>query len=460
MTGMALAAGLGALGGAMEDKAADDALGNAINAAGYSGTGVSGNLGEVLYNDNGGYQLNLTPEQQAIQSALQGGILGQLGGGGFGGVINSLGGLFGSGDMTNAWQGLQAQLGQDANPFFQQAIGNMQGAQGFAQGAGMQGLLGGMAGLNPQQAFNQAGGFFGQAQNLMGQAGDVQGLINDRYNALSQAAAPGEERAYNSLQQKLFSQGRLGSTGGSRDIEAFARGLGQADLSRQMEAQNLGLATQGQLMNQAAQFGGLGSSLLGQGYGAAGQLGSLGQGMFGMGNDLTNQLLSTQLGQQDYGISRAGQRMASMTDLLGLGQGFQGTNLSNALMGIQGLTGLEGSIQNLLGLSIDASRARATAGGNQAGYLAEQKGSGGILGGLLGGLGGMFSDERLKKNIIRVGYDYLRNLPIYIWNWNEEGKRLGGGPTIGYIAQQVQKLYPQAVTTEEGYLKINMAGVR
>src|SRR5690606_26843836 len=60
-------------------------------------------------------------------------------------------------------------------------------------------------------------------RNLMGNS--YQDVANQQLALMRQQAAPHEERATNSLMQRLFNQGRMGSTGGGRDIEAFARGL-------------------------------------------------------------------------------------------------------------------------------------------------------------------------------------------------------------------------------------------
>jgi len=47
---------------------------------------------------------------------------------------------------------------------------------------------------------------------------------------------------------------------------------------------------------------------------------------------------------------------------------------------------------------------------------------------------------------------------MYTWKWNEEAKRLGIDiyPTVGVIAQDIQKTHPEAVLTgEHGYLMVN-----
>jgi len=72
-------------------------------------------------------------------------------------------------------------------------------------------------------------------------------------------------------------------------------------------------------------------------------------------------------------------------------------------------------------------------------------------GGLLG-----FSDQRLKKNIKFIGKS-KEGFNIYKWDWNDIAKKLGiNDPTIGVIAQEVQKTNPSAISkSENGYLLVN-----
>lgn len=72
----------------------------------------------------------------------------------------------------------------------------------------------------------------------------------------------------------------------------------------------------------------------------------------------------------------------------------------------------------------------------------------------------IFSDERLKENVKRVGSKNGFN--IYSWSWNSAAKKLGlDGDSLGVIAQEVKKTNPNAVCEVGGYLKVNynMIGV-
>lgn len=67
----------------------------------------------------------------------------------------------------------------------------------------------------------------------------------------------------------------------------------------------------------------------------------------------------------------------------------------------------------------------------------------------------MFSDERLKENLIPVG-KANNGLTIYIGNYTKESGLDDGKPHLFLIAQEVQKVRPEAVVkTESGYLAVD-----
>lgn len=66
-----------------------------------------------------------------------------------------------------------------------------------------------------------------------------------------------------------------------------------------------------------------------------------------------------------------------------------------------------------------------------------------------------YSDKRLKKNIVKSRYSLkdLRKINIYEYNFKEDKEK---SPRIGVIAQELQKIIPQAVTNiNDGYLAIS-----
>ena len=88
----------------------------------------------------------------------------------------------------------------------------------------------------------------------------------------------------------------------------------------------------------------------------------------------------------------------------------------------------------------------------------QQQDTSNILG-LLSAASGFFSDIRLKENIKKVGdFDGLN---VYSWDWNDEAKELGiEGPTIGFMAQEVQETYPDhVIETDSGYLAIDYQAI-
>jgi len=78
--------------------------------------------------------------------------------------------------------------------------------------------------------------------------------------------------------------------------------------------------------------------------------------------------------------------------------------------------------------------------------------------GAIGAIGAAIitSDMRLKENIEFI--ETHNGIRWYSWDWNAEAKRLGRdfGPTVGVMAQEVQKTHPQAIVEgPHGYLMVN-----
>lgn len=96
---------------------------------------------------------------------------------------------------------------------------------------------------------------------------------------------------------------------------------------------------------------------------------------------------------------------------------------------------------------------------NQAAQINSQAGSG--LGSLVGTLGSAaishFSDRRLKKNILHVAY-LPNGLDLYTFEYTDPD--YGPGTHMGYMADEVQALYPEAVSSSpDGFLMVNYAKV-
>ena len=65
-----------------------------------------------------------------------------------------------------------------------------------------------------------------------------------------------------------------------------------------------------------------------------------------------------------------------------------------------------------------------------------------------------FSDERLKDNVTFNGIENGYN--TYSWEWNEKANKLGlYGESKGVIAQEVEKVTPEAIAYDGEYMKVN-----
>lgn len=107
--------------------------------------------------------------------------------------------------------------------------------------------------------------------------------------------------------------------------------------------------------------------------------------------------------------------------------------------------------------------------GQAAGFREGLQGLGSVLSGGGGGGGGgvdptqaaqvaqlvAVSDIRLKTNIKKTG-EMKNSLGWYSWDWTEEGKKIAGDQIPeGVIAQEVQKVIPDAVIEVNGILKVD-----
>lgn len=175
-----------------------------------------------------------------------------------------------------------------------------------------------MAGDMATRAGGAAGGFYDALAEL---GYDPQSVAQSRYDLLTAQARRGEERMFNTLQNRLFAQGRLGSTGGGTAMKALFDSQAQADLGRQLAAQDLGLTTQRQVAGLASGF--------------AGDAATRAAGRF----DLARGLLGTGLDSNTARIGQANQLQSHYTGMFDrlmeqarLGQATAGANPVGAAM--------------------------------------------------------------------------------------------------------------------------------
>jgi hypothetical protein len=92
-----------------------------------------------------------------------------------------------------------------------------------------------------------------------------------------------------------------------------------------------------------------------------------------------------------------------------------------------------------------AAQRKLQAAGMKQQAQASRRGFWGSLGSAgLGALGSIFSDIRLKENVKPL--TALRKLPLYEWDYNEKAEELAGEHGAGVIAQDLEKVLPEAVT--------------
>ena len=154
------------------------------------------------------------------------------------------------------------------------------------------------------------------------------------------------------------------------------------------------------------------------------------------------------------------QKISNLTGYAQLGRGMSG-QASNYL---QGATGAYGSVSNQAGgtaSNLGGLNTQYNTGQWNANAQA-QAGKGAMGGSLigagatLGAAGIKYSDARLKDNITPIGT--YEEFVIYKWKWNDKAKELGADklPNIGFIAQEVMEIMPDAVQMyDDGYYRVN-----
>jgi len=193
-----------------------------------------------------------------------------------------------------------------------------------------------------------------------------------------------------------------------------AQNIAQQDLARQMQAR---------LANQGAGLQGAQLRL-----GAAGQMGNLAQDAFGMGQ-------TVQQGLQQQGALQQSQQQAIIDAIRNQYQQYQQQP--------------ERSL-GYLATALGAAPVPQTQTTQKQLGLFDYLGAGIGLAGAMG-----FSDISLKEDIKLIkktngGHNW------YSWKWNDKAEKLGlSGLSEGVIAQEIQKVIPQAIRNISGYLAVD-----
>lgn len=142
---------------------------------------------------------------------------------------------------------------------------------------------------------------------------------------------------------------------------------------------------------------------------------------------------------------------------LGLGQGTQYLGLNTQQAGTIGSAYTSAAGNVLQGGIAQGQIGSAYAQQNLAGSYGNTQGLMDAAGNILGGMAsaGIFSDIRLKKNIVKT--KTFNGINIYKWEWNDIAKELGvsNQPTVGVIAQEILEIYPEVIKEDRGYYTVN-----
>lgn len=250
------------------------------------------------------------------------------------------------------------------------------------------------------------------------------------------------------LQQERLSQELASSLSGylpSTDNETVRQAtfaLGKKQLDPELQSQRQQLATQ--LANQ-------GIPINSEAYNSA-----MNRLETSQGEQLNQLSLQSILAGIQTSESQRAARFNEISSLLGKSQVGAGINFGNYQSNYQGLD-LMGAQQAELNrqASMDMARMQTKAATSAAKWQA----GGSVIGAGIGaaGMSGLFSDISLKENI-HFENKIINNLPIYSFEY--KNKSYGNGRFIGVMAQDVEKIYPEAVIiNENGFKMVNYSKI-
>lgn len=295
------------------------------------------------------------------------------------------------------------------------------------------------------------------------------------------SGAPAQQQAFNNFTNDPYAQflQQQGERGVTRNAAA-AGGLGGANMSKDLIRFNQGLSSQG-LADQIGQL----NNVANRGMNVAGQNANILQNKASMQSNLINNLGQAGAGYQNQfgrdaanfnyntgnqvaaGRTRAGENIAnqisSTASALSNLQNQQGQGVSNI---VGNSTGNLAQILSQLGVNQSTTQQQLAAllANISSGAVAniprlpgvqQTEGQGEEIGQTVAAIASMFSDIRLKENIVPIGKS-ADGHNLYSWDWNEIGRKMTGEiRNIGVIAQEVMMKSPNAVGTRDGYLTVN-----
>lgn len=222
-------------------------------------------------------------------------------------------------------------------------------------------------------------------------------------------------------------------------------GIGQAAAAHQVasgqnyanNASNIMTTTAANIGNQAIQSAGM----QGQFHMQGAQAGA--NGMMQAGNAAANGIL--------------GAASASGAGIMGAANATAGGMVNAANARAAGRQQALNTALTIGGMAISGglfSGGSAAAGSSAAGSAAATTAQGAIANGGISSMATMFSDERLKENMEKVGK--IGELNLYEWDWKPQVKGLVGTEmSLGFKAQEVEEIYPDCVSEVHGIKKVN-----
>jgi hypothetical protein len=321
-----------------------------------------------------------------------------------------------------------------------QQLSQLGSTLGTAGTAGIQGALNGYAGFNPTiQSLSQAGNQYAAGENIPAQ---VQAALRDATNQVRDVTLPGIDS--NAAGTGNTNSSRTGIAQGLVERDLANKG---ADLSAELQNSAYNTGANLQQTNNAQQLqalggqGATGAAAAGIAPGALTSSVGTGSTLAGLG------LLGASGGQQNqqdiYNNQIASNAFSQTNPFTALSQYLQNVGSYNA-----GGTGTGTSVGDQTTTSTPSMMSVIGALLGGGGSLLGS--SGGALGGGSGLLGaGLFSDRRLKQDIVQVG-SLFDGTPVYRYRY------IGQQPMqIGVMAQDIEKFAPGAVGECLGYKTVD-----
>lgn len=350
-----------------------------------------------------------------------------------GGVVDSVGGFLGTSSGPNVqlntanpyMQGLNntdITAAVQNNPIYQQGLGALQGQLGTGQGmeSQQQGVLNNLQ----SQGFNLQP----QDQTLYGQ---------EAGNIARQFGQQGNQAASDLASRGLSNSGAAGATfsglAGNQN-EMLAQAQQQIAQQRFQNTQNQIAQQQGFLsqLNAQNQQGAQGVAGFGQNAYANQYQNQL--GAVNAANSSNSSANNALLGQAGFNAANRPANFADYTTS-GFGKGLQqqGNNMSDPF---NSGSGSPGSIMG------SQQQAASGAGGGGGGFAS---------------MASMFSDKRLKQNIVPLDSRAILD-PINGYVYDYIDSAYGEGPQIGVMAQDLEQSMPKLVrTAPNGYKKVGIS---